>query len=118
MATDNTGLRCLSADWTVAGADITISVPDGYMVLEVILNIQTGIDGTPTPGTVSVGKTGATAAFIAATSAAGYSRASEGAAANADGLKLTTEDVIVDVTLNNATVGAGEVYVLIAPVVA
>ena len=117
MADTVTGLRCISADWTYDGGDVTISVPDGYMVLQVILNIQTTLNGVA-PGTVSVGKTAATAAFIAATSAAGYYRASEGVAANADGLKLTTEDVIVDVTINDAVQGAGEVYVLVAPVVA
>lgn len=116
MAQTITGLRVISADWTYNGGDVTISVPDNYMVLEVILNVQTALNGA-TPGTVSVGKTGATAAFIAATSAAAYSRASEGAAANANGLQLTTEDIIVDVTQNDATQGAGEVYALVAPVV-
>ena len=51
MADTVTGLRCISADWTYDGGDVTISVPDGYMVLQVILNIQTTLN-VVAPGTV------------------------------------------------------------------
>jgi len=115
-ANDQSGLRCKSADFTFDGGDVTIVVPDGWHVENVVLNIQTAFDGT---GTISVGYTGATDAFLAAQTAQGYYRANEGAGASADGRKLGVgEDVVIDVFAGTAAQGAGEVYVMIAPVLA
>ena len=119
MATLATGVYVFSADWTYNGSDVTITIPDGWMILDVISNIQTALDGT---GTVFVGYTGDTDAFLRdadqGSGAAGYYRASEGGAAKPDGYKLgASEDVEIDVTIGTAAQGAGEVYILAAEVV-
>ena len=119
MSTQAAGVICFSADWTYNGGDVTIVIPDGWMILEVISNIQTAFDGT---GTVVIGYTTDTDAFLTdagqGSGAAGYYRASEGSAAQANGYKLaTSQDVEIDVTAGTSTAGAGEVYVLACDVV-
>lgn len=119
MATMATGAYLFSADWTYNGGDVTVAIPDGWMVLEVWSNIQTALDGN---GTVTVGYTGDTDAFLAdadqGSGAQGYYLASEGTAAKANGYKLgSAEDVEIDVTQGTSTTGSGEVYILAAEVV-
>jgi|SRR3990172_4344813 len=113
---DQSGLRCKSVDWIWNGGDVTVVVPDGWMVALVILNVQTAFDGT---GTVSVGYTAVPTAFITATAALGYYRSNELAGSKSEGYKMgASEDVLIDIFPGTASTGAGEVYVLLAPIVA
>jgi len=117
MAVKEGGLRCYSVDIPATAGVLTIPMVDAYVVTEVIMNIETALGGTDT---VTVGKTGANAAFLAdadvGLGAAGYYRSSEGVAVNGNGFKLGTEDLIIERI--GATSGGGEVYFLLTPVVA
>jgi|SRR3990172_11504985 len=118
MAQQVSGVMCFSADIPVTGSTLTLAIPEGWVVLEVIMNIQTSLGGTDT---VLVGVDNDTDAFLAdadvGTGAAGYYRASEGTAANANGLKIASGRTVV-IVRNTYTSGGGEVYVYAASVVA
>jgi|SRR3990172_3952501 len=118
MAQLVSGLRCFSADFTYNGGNVTIAVPDSWLVEEVIAEITTVFDGT---GVVTVGYTAQATAFLSDSEIVqgtlGFYRASEGSATKANGYRLgSSEDVLITLTPGSSTTGAGKVYVFASPV--
>ena len=118
MAQQVSGVMCFSADMPAAAGTVTMTVPEGWMVLEVISNIQVVLGGADV---IEVGYTAAVDAFLAdadqGTGAVGIYLASEGSAAKANGYKLGVGEAVL-ITRTGSTSGGGEEYVLAAQVVA
>jgi len=117
MAQQVAGVMCFSADMPATASTVTLTIPVGWVVLEVLANIEVVLGGTDT---VTVGYTGAVAAFMGdvdmGSGAVGMYLASEGAAASANGRKLGVGESVL-ITRVGSTSGGGEVYVWAAEVV-
>ena len=118
MAQQVAPVMCFSADIPAAATTVTLAVPEGWFVHEVVMNIQTLLGGADT---VLVGVDNDTDAFLrdadVGTGAQGYYRSSEGGADRANGFKIAAGRTVLIVRDAN-TSGGGEVYVYASEVVA